>query len=322
MKPIQKIVVKIGTSTLTQGAQKLSRRYMLDLARQLSELHEKGKQVILVTSGAVAAGRDLLQSAATLPHAKQMFAAIGQVQLMQAWTELFQLFDIHVGQLLLTREDFSHRNRYLNARDTLSCLLQHQVIPVVNENDTVAVAETKVGDNDNLAALIANLIGADLLILLTDQEGLYTADPRQNPGVTLITTVKDIDETIFSVAKGSSSSLGTGGMTTKIEAAQVAMQCGIPTVIASASKPNVLLNIAEEKSVGTLFLTDLTYRNSRKRWLLSEKKQGTIQVDAGAASKIIYQGTSLLASGITQTTQPFERGAIVHILSPAQCNMI
>ena len=179
---------------------------MLELTQQLAGLHERGIQVILVSSGAIAAGRALLSDRVdepTLPS-KQMFAAIGQVQIMHIWTKLFSLFDIDVGQLLLTMEDFLHPKRSLNASETLISLLQHMVIPIINENDTVATGEIRVGDNDNLAALVANLIEADLLILLTDQHGLYTADPRLNPAAELIPVVKQIDDAIFALAGGSS----------------------------------------------------------------------------------------------------------------------
>ena len=321
MKVMQKIVVKIGTSTLTQGSKKLSSKFMLELARQLSVLHERGYQVILVTSGAIAAGRELLKHPEmdrSLPS-KQMFASVGQVQLMQIWTQLFALFDIHVGQLLLTRDDLSHRRRYLNARDTIGCLLQHQIIPVINENDSVATREIRVGDNDNLAALVANLVAADLLVLLTDQKGLFTADPRLDPEAKLIPVVSQIDESIFNLAKGSSTKLGTGGMTTKIEAAQKAAHCGIPTIIASAAHPNILIEIAEGKQIGTAFLTDITTQESRKRWLLSEKVQGMIQIDSGAADKVLHHGASLLPSGIVKVSgEAFGRGAIVHIVDQSE----
>ncbi len=316
MKAINTIVVKVGTSTLTQGTKKLSRRYMLELARQLAEMHEKGMHVVLITSGAIAAGREHLKHPVvdrTLPS-KQMFSAIGQVQLMQLWTDLFSVWDVPVGQLLLTRDDFSHRTRYLNVRDTLTCLLAHRVIPIINENDTIAIKETKVGDNDNLAALVANLIAADLLVLLTDQQGLYTADPRLNPDAELISVVKQIDDQVFALAGGSSTNLGTGGMTTKIQAAATASQCGIQTVIASSSHPNVLHEVVSGKSVGTCFQTSISHRESRKRWLLSEKGQGQILVDGGAAEKIMSNGASLLPSGVKEISQTFERGAIVRIM--------
>ncbi len=318
MKAMHKIVVKVGTSSLTQGDKKLSRRYMLGLVQQLAHLQNQGIEVVLVSSGAIAAGRELLNFPKidrSLPS-KQMFSSIGQVKLMQTWSDLFSLFDLHVGQVLLTIEDFSNRKRYLNARDTLHCLLKHQVIPIINENDTVATKEIRVGDNDNLAALVANLIEADAVILLTDQEGLFTADPRLNSEAKLIPIVKHIDGSIFALAGGSSTAFGTGGMTTKIEAAQIASRSGTRTIIAPASRPNVLIDIALGKQIGTTFLAEITSRESRKRWLLSEKKKGMIHVDAGAALKIMDHGASLLSSGISKTTQSYDRGATVEVIAP------
>lgn len=319
MKSIRKMVVKVGTSTLTQGGKKLSRRFMLELVQQLVYLQAQGIQVVLVSSGAIAAGRELLnypKIERSLPG-KQMFSSIGQVKLMQTWSELFALFELHVGQVLLTRDDLSNRKRYLNARDTLHCLLKHQVVPIVNENDTVATQEIRVGDNDNLAALVANLIEADVVILLTDQEGLYTADPRHDVNAKLIPVVPRIDDSIFALAGGSSTSLGTGGMATKIEAAQRASQSGTRTIIASASRPNILIDLVLGKQIGTLFHEEMTTRESRKRWLLSEKRKGMIHVDAGAVENIMHQGASLLSSGIIKISQEFERGATVEVISPS-----
>lgn len=318
---MNKIVIKLGTSTLTQGTKELSRRYMLEVARQVVYLREMGKQIVLVTSGAVAAGRELLGHPNIDRYwpSKQMFASVGQGRLMQIWADVFGLFNVHVGQLLLTWSDFSNRGRYLNIRDTLYCLLKHHVLPVINENDTVATKDIRVGDNDNLAALVANLIAADRLILLTDQKGLYTEDPRQNPNAKLISCVKHIDDSILALAKGTSSSLGlgTGGMMTKIQAARLASQSGTSTTIASSAFPNVLIEIAEGKSVGTLFIAETTPRESRKRWLLSEKHQGIIYIDEGAAHKLRYAGASLLAVGILKTSSSFDRGAIVQLVSPS-----
>jgi glutamate 5-kinase len=320
MKKIHKIVIKLGTSSLTKGTKKLSRRHILEFVRQIALLHEKGLQVIVVTSAAIAAGREVLSQSPIegfLPS-KQMFAAIGQGRLMQMWAEMFSFFDIPVGQVLLVREDFSGRSRYLNIRDTLSSLLEHRVIPIINENDAVATEEIKVGDNDNLSALVANLIAADLLVLLTDQQGLYTSDPRHHAKAELIPVVEHIDESIHALAGGASKTfgLGTGGMITKIEAASLASQSGTATVIASAWEPDVLLNIVQGKSVGTLFLAATTPRESRKRWLLSKKSEGTIKVDAGARHKLCQEGASLLPVGIVSTSHTFERGAIVKIISP------
>lgn len=318
---MNRLVIKLGTSTLTQGTKELSRRYMLEMARQITHLREQGKQIVLVTSGAVAAGRELLGHPTIESHwpSKQMFASVGQGRLMQIWADLFGLFNVKVGQMLLTRGDFSNRERYLNIRDTLHCLLKHQVLPVINENDTVATKNIRVGDNDNLAALIANLIAADRLILLTDQQGLYTADPRQNPKATLIPCIKHIDESILNLAGGSSTSLGlgTGGMMTKVQAAQLASQSGTSTTIASSATPNILIEVAEGKSLGTLFLAETTTRESRKRWLLSEKHQGAIHIDEGAAQKLSHSGASLLAVGIIRSSGSFERGAIIEVNAPS-----
>ncbi len=314
------LVIKLGTSTLTQGTKQLSRRYMVELARQIVHLREQGKQIVLVTSGAVAAGRELLGHPTVERYwpSKQMFASVGQGRLMQIWADLFGLFNVNVGQLLLTRGDFSNRQRYLNVRDTLHCLLKHHVLPIINENDTVATKDIRVGDNDNLAALVSNLIAADRLVLLTDQQGLYTADPRQNAEAKLIPVVKHIDESIFNLAGGSSAALGlgTGGMITKIQAAQLAAQTGTSTTIASSQAPNVLLEIAEGKAIGTLFLAETTARESRKHWLLSEKHQGVIHIDQGAEQKLRFGGASLLAVGIVKTSGSFERGALVQLVSP------
>src|SRR5581483_5808107 len=212
MKTMRRIVIKVGTSTLTQGTQKLSRRCMLGLAQQIAHLHGQGLELLLVSSGAVATGRGILSFDKVDPFpSKQTFASIGQVKLMQVWSELFSLFDLQVGQVLLTREDFFHFKRHVT-RDTLGCLLQHNIIPIINENDTVSTKEIGVGNNDNLAALVANLISADTVILLTDQEGLYTSDPRLDSDAKLIPIVHQIDEKIYALAGGSSTSLGTGGM--------------------------------------------------------------------------------------------------------------
>ncbi len=256
MKGMQKIVIKVGSSTLTQGTQTLSRRHMLGLVQQIAHLKSLGLQLVVVSSGAVATGREIFNSSKvnqTLPS-KQAFASIGQVKLMQTWLDLFSLLDLQIGQVLLTKEDFSKPKSDLT-RTTLNGLLHH-IIPIVNEDDTMATQETRIGDNDNLAALVAHLIGADTIILLTDQEGLYTADPRFNPDARLIPVVKSIDATIFALAGGSSTTVGTGGMTTKIEAAQMASRAGIRTIIASSSLPNVLIDLVEGKQIGTLFLEE------------------------------------------------------------------
>lgn len=322
MDSIKTIIVKVGTSSLSSKAGELSKKRMLNVAFQLAKLHEKGHKIVLVTSGAVFAGRDVLQDSKierSLP-AKQMLSSVGQVRLMQIWTELFAIFEVIVGQILLTRGDFANRQRYLNVRNTVQALLHHNIIPIINENDSVAIQELRLGDNDNLSALVANLIAADLLILLTDQEGLFTADPTVDPNAVLIRDVTVIDESIFEVAGATRKGLGfgSGGMATKIEAAKMASLCGTPTVIASSSIPQVIIDLAEGVKIGTKFHADGVTKESRKRWLLSEKPQGTITVDAGAKQKLMNEGASLLAVGIKGVDEklPFERGAIVQLLSP------
>jgi len=252
---MKKIIVKVGTSTLTQGSLKLSRRWMLGLVEQFAHLHEGGNQILLVSSGAVAAGRELLGIAKGDPSEKQLCASTGQVILMQTWLELFSLFDLNVGQVLLTKEDLIDEKKQGNARDVLNSMLLHGVIPIINENNAM-VAQEACWDNDNLAAHVAKLISPDLVILLTDQEGLFTADPRRNPDATLIEEVRQIDASILSSARGTKSSYATGGMATKIEAAQTALQSGVKMVIASSSRPNVLIDIVEGKHIGTQFLAE------------------------------------------------------------------
>ena len=286
MKTSKKIVVKVGTSTLTQGSKTLSREYMLELTRQLAHIHGCNHQVVLVTSGAVAAGRDLLSHASIQQHSpeKQVFSAIGQAQLMEIWKHMFSLFDIHVGQVLLTKDDFSDRKRHLNTSQTLSSLMHHKVVPIINENDAITTSDNRVGDNDNLASMVASSIGADLLILLTDQQGLYTADPRIHPDAKLISVVTHIDEEIFSYARGTSSNLGTGGMTTKLEAAQRASLSGTRTVIASSNHQNVIVDISEGKPIGTSFLAKTAAYTVETKHLTPKKEEKAMSMEEMAVA--------------------------------------
>jgi glutamate 5-kinase len=314
-----KVVIKVGTSTLTQGSGRLSEKHMLEIVRQISGVHEKGHQIVLVSSGSIAAGREVLNLTKidrSLPE-KQMLSSVGQVHLMHLWKELFGIYSIPVGQLLLTKSDFSQRQGYLNARNTIDSLLLHRVIPIINENDSVATREIQFGDNDNIAALVANLIAADQLILLTDQEGLFTADPSRDPAARLIEEVKTIDDKIIQLAGKTTKSkgMGAGGMSTKVEAARLASRSGTPTIIASSARPLIIPDLIEGKKAGTLFHAETTPKESRKRWLHSEKSQGIVQIDKGAEEKLIHEGASLLAVGITSVEQPFERGSIIEILS-------
>ncbi|MBN1564209.1 MAG: glutamate 5-kinase [Anaerolineae bacterium] len=307
------IVVKLGTSTLTGGTPNLSRPQMVEIIRQVVALRELGYRVVIVSSGAIAAGREALDQPNlnnNLPG-KQMLSAVGQGYLMQVYSMLFSLYDTHIGQVLLTHADLSHRTRYLNARDTLNTLLDYGIVPIVNENDTVAVDEIKVGDNDNLSAQIAVLLNAAQLIILTDQAGLYDRDPRVDPGAQLIHEVIAIDETILALAGASKSGLGVGGMVTKIQAAQLATRSGTRVIIAEGRTPNVLLRVLAGETLGTTFLPAVGHIESRKRWLLAERPTGHLQIDRGAARVLRQQGASLLPVGVQRLYDDFERGAVV-----------
>ncbi len=311
---IMKIVVKVGTSTLTAGTPRLSRRRMLSLAQQIVEVREAGGEVILVSSGAIAAGRERLghiSMARNLP-AKQMLAAVGQPRLMMAWEEVFGLFDAQTAQVLLTRADLGDRRRYLNARDTLTAILACAAVPVINENDAVATDEIRVGDNDNLSALVANVVNADLLLILSDIAGLYTADPHRDPSAALIREVPQIDDAIWAVAGAARSGLGVGGMSTKLQAAELATRSGTAVIIAEGARPNVIVDAARGAPVGTRFAATSTRIESRKRWILSERPKGALAIDAGAA-RAVRDGKSLLPVGVWSVEGEFDRGEAVVI---------
>jgi glutamate 5-kinase len=313
-----RIVIKLGTSTLTGGTPHLAPPLMIDLARQVQILQAAGHQVILVSSGAIASGREKLgfpQLPKDIP-AKQMLAAIGQPRLMSLYEQLFGHFDLIVAQVLLTRSDLTSRSQYLNARNTLLALLDHNVVAIVNENDTVAVEEIRVGDNDNLSALVANLVDADWLILLTDQSGLYTADPRTMPDSLLVDEVNTahIPEKLWQAAGGSESGLGTGGMITKLQAADLARRAGVTCVIASGKEADVLVRLINGEKLGTRFLPVVTALESRKRYILSARRApGLVKVDDGAA-KALRRGGSLLPVGMVAVAGKFERGDTVRVM--------
>lgn len=316
MKKMKRIVLKFGTSSITNNTRTLYRPNIIEFVRQVALLHREGVDLAIVSSGAVAAGRELLNHP-SLPKdlpAKQMFASVGQSRLIHLWAEMLSYYDIFVGQLLLTRGDLISRKSYLNIRDTLTSLISRRVIPIINENDSVATEEMRLGDNDNLSARIANLMGAELLLLLTDQEGLFDKNPASASDAKLIGVVDNIDDSVFSLARGTGA-LGTGGMATKIEAAQIAVQSGIPTVIAKFSERDVILRIAAGEAIGTLFPTKLSPKESRRRWLFSEKPQGALFVDEGAARKLVEEGASLLPVGIIRAEGEFDRGALLKVFS-------
>lgn len=310
-----RIVVKLGTSVLTGGSDALDRAHMVELVRQVATLRQAGHQVIVVTSGAIAAGRERLvfRKVADNVATKQMLAAVGQTHLIQVWEQLFNIYHLHIGQMLLTRADFDDRERFLNARDMLNALLAHGIIPVINENDAVATAEIKVGDNDNLSALVAVLAEADQLLLLTDQSGLFTADPRTDPEATLIKEVHTIDDTLRQLAGGSGTGLGTGGMLTKLAAADVARHAGVQVAIAAGQMPDVIVRLTQGEQVGTQFSPLSSTIDSRKRWILTgPRPNGAVILDAGAVAAIRRTG-SLLPSGITDVAGDFARGDSIEL---------
>jgi glutamate 5-kinase len=315
----QRLVVKCGTSTLTAGTSQLSAPRLVEIAQQIAHLRTTTPEVIVVTSGAVAAGRErlnLTQLPKDLP-VKQMLSAIGQPRLMAMYEQIFGLYGLTIAQVLLTRSDLTDRRRYLNSRNTLTALLEHGIIPIINENDTVATEEIRVGDNDNLSALVANVIDADLLVLLTDQSGLLTADPERDPTAQLITDVigPDIPAAIWQAAGGSANGLGTGGMITKLQAADLARRSGTTVVIASGSEPQVLTRLAAGEKIGTRFQPIVSSLESRKRYILAGQSSGAINIDAGAA-QALQQGRSLLPVGVIAVAGNFERGDTVQVLNP------
>jgi glutamate 5-kinase len=312
-----RIIIKVGSSTLTNGTPRLSIPRIFDITRQIIQLKENGAQVALVTSGAIAAGREAM-SMAEAPRftpGKQMLAAIGQPRLIAFYDQFFRMFGQISAQVLLTREDLTDRNRYLNARGTFESLLEAGVIPIINENDTVATEEIRFGDNDNLSALVASLLEADLLLLLTDQAGLYTGDPRKDETARLIQRIEqpEIPEEYWTAAGGSNSDLGTGGMITKLRAADLARRAGVKVVIASGSEPDVILKTADGSEMGTLFPPLVTKLESRKRFLLAGKRSGGIlSIDDGAILAL-RKGGSLLPVGIRDVFGTFSRGATLRI---------
>ena len=316
MQREQIIVVKLGTSVLTGGTDKLDKAHMVELVRQCCELKKQGHQVVMVSSGAVAAGREqLLKPCGTSLVDKQMLAAIGQGQLIHIWQSLFALYGVNVGQMLLTRADVDDRERYLNARDTLTALLSYNVVPVINENDAVATSEIKVGDNDNLSALVAILANADKLLLLTDQDGLFTSDPRTNADAKLIDEVTHINDELRQLAGGSGTSLGTGGMATKLQAADIARRAGVEVIIAKGAGSNVILKCMSEQLPGTRFLKLTAPKDGRKKWLLAgPKSNGQIAIDARAIRALQNNGASLLAKGVTCAFGDFERGDLIDLI--------
>jgi len=310
---VSRCVIKIGSALLTANGAGLNQELIRDLARQIAELRSRGVEVVLVTSGAVAVGMQRM-SLRKRPHALhelQAMAAIGQMGLVQTYETAFQLHGLHTAQVLLTHDDLSNRGRYLNARSALRSLLKLGVIPVINENDTVATDEIRFGDNDTLAALVANLIEAGLLLILTDQEGLYDKDPRISTDAQLIDTADASDSSLKKLA-GGSGEFGRGGMLTKLEAAAKAGRSGAHTIIASGKQPQAAIRALAGEAIGTLLRAGQGRLLARKQWLAGQmRSRGKLVLDEGAVRVLQQQGRSLLPVGVTRVEGQFSRGEIV-----------
>lgn len=309
----KRIVVKIGSNVLTED-HGLNLKVIGSISRQISFLMDKGTEVILVSSGAMASGLrkiGLKKRPDEIPK-RQAVAAVGQAGLIMEYEKAFERFGKKVAQILLTSEDLSNRKRYLNARNTIYTLLSWKVVPIINENDTVAVEEIKLGDNDNLAAMISLLMDADVLVTLTDIEGLYTKDPRSNPDAELIPVVGSIKKSIEKMAGSIPGALGTGGMLTKIRAAKKVTAAGIPMIIAKGEKPDILTRLFAGEEHGTFFVPSKGRLSRKKCWIaFSLKPQGVIVIDDGAANAIVKKGKSLLPGGIVKVEGEFGEGAPV-----------
>ena len=316
---VKRLVIKIGSRVLTCKDNGLDLATIHRLAAEIDGLRRRGFDVIMVSSGAGAAGRRELgldDRPRTIPQ-KQAAAAIGQPRLMRAYEEAFDAHGHKVAQLLLTRHDLMDRQRFLNARSTLDTLLHFGVIPIINENDTVVVDEIKFGDNDNLSALVTNLTEAQLLVILTDIDGFYDADPREHPDARLVPLVRTITKEVEKAGGGSGSAVGTGGMATKLAAAKKAGQFGVATIMINGMAPGNLTRAMAGEEVGTLFLPARTVLNRRKHWIAyTLRPRGRVIVDEGAHKVLSQHGRSLLPSGIVRIEGEFERGSCLRVCGP------
>jgi glutamate 5-kinase len=307
-------VIKIGSAVLTDDGRGLDRNSIQHWVEQIVELRQRGVEIVLVSSGAVAEGMSRLgwKNRPEALHELQAAAAIGQMGLVQAYESCFQQYGIHTAQILLDHDDLSNRERYLNARSTMQTLIELGAIAVVNENDTVVTDEIRFGDNDTLAALVANLVEADLLIILTDQDGLFDKDPRSNTDAKLIARAQASDETLEGMASGTGGRLGRGGMSTKIRAAKLAARSGCHTVIASGRRQSLLRTLQEESTPVSLLVADEKPMAARKRWLAGQlQTRGTLVLDAGAVDVLRSKGKSLLPVGVKSAQGDFQRGDMV-----------
>ena len=313
LKRARRIVVKIGSQILS-SADGIQEDRVKDLVRDLAALHDQKKAIVVVSSGAVAAGMTRLgrkERPRTIPE-KQALAAVGQIKLMALYERYFSKFDKNVAQVLLTHEDLANRQRYINAKHTFQMLLESSIIPIVNENDTVAVEEMKFGDNDHLSSLVATLLEADLLVILSDVQGVYDRDPRSHRDAVLIPLITDIKAAVRQVPGASQSQFGTGGIATKLGAAEKAAAAGIPTIITSGMQANMLARVFQDEEIGTLVIPDDNRLASRKHWIaFNLKPAGDIVVDQGARDAVTEKGKSLLPSGLKEVRGSFGVGECV-----------
>ncbi|HET7731182.1 MAG TPA: glutamate 5-kinase [Usitatibacter sp.] len=319
LRGARRIVVKIGSSLLTNAGAGLDRGAIADWVRQIAQLRAQGIEVLVVSSGAIAEGMKRLawKKRPHAVHELQAAAAVGQMGLVQMWESCFAESGLHTAQVLLTHEDLGHRQRYLNARTTLKTLVGLGVVPIINENDTVVVDEIRFGDNDTLGALVTNLIEADALLILTDQKGLYSADPRRHPDAKLVPEAAAGDAALEAMAGGAGSDIGSGGMLTKVLAAKRAARSGAHTAIAWGREPELLVRLMGGESIGTLLTAATAPVAARKQWLADHlKPAGRIVLDAGAVRALVADGKSLLPIGATAIEGSFERGEVVSLTAP------
>lgn len=319
LKAVKRVVIKIGSRVLTDSDGALDMGVIGRICDEIAFLRQHGLEVIVVSSGAIAAGRSelgLTEKPRTIPH-KQAAAAVGQTRLMQAYEKAMSPNKLKVAQVLLTSEDLGSRQRFLNARATLDALLGFGIVPIINENDTVVVDEIKFGDNDNLSALVTNVAEAHLLLILTDIEGFFSADPRTHPEATLVPLIKGITREVERAAGGSGSTVGTGGMATKVAAAKKAGKNGVATIMVSGKRGGIIIAALQGEEVGTLFMPSETGLNRRKHWIAyTLRPSGRIIVDDGARNALLKKGKSLLPTGVVRVEGRFERGACVRLCGP------
>jgi len=315
MLNIKRLVIKIGTSVLLQGGSRISSTMIRNISRQVRAIKDMGIDVVIVSSGAIASGMELLYLK-TKPkeiEKRQALASVGQVYLMKTYLETFKQDGMNVGQILLTHEDIKNKSRCLNLMNTINSLLAMDIVPIINENDALSFKEIQFGDNDNLSALIAQICDADLLLLLSDVEGLYENDPKQHPEASMIKVVKKIDQRIERAAAGTKSEKSIGGMLSKLEAAKKAGNYGIPTRVVKGEIENVVIRVVQGEEIGTLFLPER--KLARRKWwtAFAYKVKGTVWIDEGAEHAVRYRGKSLLPSGIVRTEGDFVQGECIEM---------